>query len=91
MSDTRDAVAMDRDWKRLDEYLDTCAKQARAHQPVGLPPCAFVAPHELDKVRAYVKFLQARCVEYAGMLGGAHWFLPRGDDTAPVSPLDAPK
>lgn len=77
--DTRDEMARERDWQRLDEYLEACAANARKSQQRGLPPCAFVAPHEIDNVRTYVKQLQKRCVEYAGLLGAAHWSIQRDD------------
>jgi len=75
--DTKDTMERERDWKRLDEYLAACASHARRHQSPGLPPVAFVAPHEIDKVREYVRQLQQRCVEYAGLVGGAHWAIPK--------------
>lgn len=76
--DTKDTMARERDWKRLDRYLAGCASHARECAPSGqLPPVAFVAPHEIDNVREYVRQLQQRCVEYAGALGGAHWSIPR--------------
>jgi hypothetical protein len=79
--DTRDTMARERDWKRLDDYLAACADHARKHQSQGLPPCALVAPHEIDNVREYVRQLQQRCVEYAGMLGAAHWSIQRANNS----------